>query len=71
MFRIFQAPLVFQVRGPEILGVSLRTNGEAVGTGVLCGSNAVAGIIRQGVGPSKRSRWGRDQRVTWGGLRAV
>jgi hypothetical protein len=28
----------------EIPGVSLRTNGEAVGTGVLCGSNAMPGL---------------------------
>ena len=29
----------------EILRDSLRTNGEAVGTGVLCGSIALSGII--------------------------
>ena len=31
-------------RGPKIPGVCLRTNGEAVGTGVLCGSNAMSGF---------------------------
>ena len=36
----------FQPRGLEIPGGSLRTNGEAVGAGVLCGSNATSGLSR-------------------------
>jgi hypothetical protein len=35
----------FHFRGLEIPGVSLRTNGDAVGTGVLCGSNAMSGFM--------------------------
>ncbi len=33
---------------PTISGVSLRTNSEAVGTGVLSGSNAMSGLNTAG-----------------------
>jgi len=61
----FPAPLSdSHLTGPEIPGVSLRTNGEAVGTGVLCGSNAMSGIncnvwdqrISPGAWPAPSSR---------------
>ncbi len=43
-------------RGPELSGVSLRTNGEAVGTGGLCGSNAMSEFNEPEPSPSLRLR---------------